>query len=331
MKSFLSISIAIFFLFIGCSKKIEPVKVGEMNEYKDPAFGFKIKYPKEWKNLGQAGKAVLTQSQEVINKFMDPKSGTDGAMVTVEAIRYTGRTAAEIIQTAKDELKQMNADVSPDAQGTTIAGKPMTQIPYRIQATTKTSIFGHIDFIPGDTAMYKLDFQGYGDQYAAHVPVFDAIIKSFEIPVVVAKKPDQWIPSGNMETYNSNFFTMLYPDNLEFVSVKKAAKDDLAMEMRADRLDCSIHIDVFSAQKLAADKVWAQNKGRYNAKSTGESTIDGQPAFWADYSPRKDIGSRVYFVVKNDKVVRITINYFAGQKENYFPTFENMVKTIKIK
>jgi hypothetical protein len=331
MKSFLSISIAVLFFFLGCSKKIEPVKVGEMNEYKDPAFGFKIKYPKEWKNLGQAGKAVLTQSQEVINKFMDPRSGAEGALVTVEAIRYTGRTAAEIIQTTKDELKQMNADVSPDAQGTTIAGKPMTQIPYRIQATTKTSIFGHIDFVQGDTAMYKLDFEGYGDQYAAHVPVFDAMVKSFEIPVVVAKKPDQWMPSGNMETYTSNFFTMLYPDNLEFVTVKKAAKDDLAMEMRADRLDCSIHIDVFGAQKLPVDKVWAQNKGKYNAKSTGQSTIDAQTAFWADYSPRKDIGSRVYFVVKNDKVIRITVNYFAGGKDNYFPTFENMVKTINLK
>ncbi len=330
MKSFLSISIAVLFLLIGCSKKIEPVVVGEMNEYKDPAYGFKIKYPKEWKNLGQAGKAVLTLSQEVINKFMDPKSGAEGALVTVEVIRYSGRTAEEIIQMTKDELKQMNADVSPDAQGT-LAGKPMTQIPYRIQATTKTSIFGHIDFVAGDTVMYKLDFEGYGDQYAAHVPVFDAMVKSFEIPVVVAKKSDQWAVSANMETYNSNFFTMLYPDNLEFVSVKKAAKDDLAMEMRADRLDCSIHIDVFGAQKLPVEKVWAQNKGRYNAKSSGQSTVDGQSAFWADYSPRKDIGSRVYFVVKNDKVVRITINYFAGQKDIYFPVFENMVKTIKIK
>jgi len=103
------------------------------------------------------------------------------------------------------------------------------------------------------------------------------------------------------------------------------------MEMRADRLDCSIHIDIFGAQKLSVDKVWEQNKKRYNAKSTGQTQIDGEQAYWADYSPRKDIGSRVYFVVKNDKVIRITINYFAQQKDVYFPTFENMVKSIKIK
>jgi len=330
MKTFLFIGISFFLLVIGCSKKIEPVQVGDMNEYKDPAYGFKIKYPKDWKNLGQAGKAVLTKSQEVIDKFMDPRSGSEGALVTVEVIRYSGRTAEEIIQTTKDELKQMNANLSPDAQGTAIAGKPMTQIPYRLQATTKTSIFGHIDFVAGDTVMYKLDFEGYGDQYAAHVPVFEAMIKSFEIPVVVAKKSDQWVPSGNMETYKSDFFTMQYPDNLEFVQTKKGA-NDLAMGMRADRLDCSINIDVFDAKKLPVEKVWEQNKGKYKVKSSGQTKIDDQNTFYADYSPMRDINSRVYFTVKNDKVVRATINYFAPQKDMYFPTFENMVKSIKLK
>jgi hypothetical protein len=101
--------------------------------------------------------------------------------------------------------------------------------------------------------------------------------------------------------------------------------------MRADRLDCSINIDVFDAKKLSVEKVWEQNKGRYNAKSTGQAKIDDQNAFYADYSPRKDINSRVYFAVKNDKVIRVTINYFAPQKDVYFPTFENMVKSIKLK
>jgi len=330
MKYLLTLSLVLIFLFVGCEKKVEPVKVGAMNEYKDPAFGFKVKYPQDWKNLGQAGRAIFAKSQEVLNKLMDPRSGMEGAAVTVEVIRYDGKTPEDIIQTTKEELRQMKADVSPDSQ-ITVGGKTATKIPYRIQATTKTSIFGHIDFVPGDTAMYKLEFQGYGAQYLAHSEVFDAITKSFELPVITTKKSEQWTPSSNIETYTSNFFTMLYPDNLEFVSVKKAPKDDFAMEMRADRLDCSIHIDIFGAQKLSVDKVWEQNKKRYNAKSTGQTQIDGEQAYWADYSPRKDIGSRVYFVVKNDKVIRITINYFAQQKDVYFPTFENMVKSIKIK
>lgn len=332
MKAFLIITTVFLFLFNGCGKKVESFKVGELNEYKDPAFGFKVKYPKEWKNFGEAGKAIFTKSQEVVNKFLDPRTGEEGAQVTVQVIKYAGTSAEEIIQQGKDELKQtwQNITVTPDEK-ITVAGKEVIKVGYGIPVTSKKQISGYDIYVPGDTAMYKLNCLGYGDQYEAHAEAFAAVINSFELPVVVAKKSDQWSPSGNMETYKSDFFTMVYPDNLEFNPVKKAAKHDFAMEMRADRLDCSIHIDVFGAQKLTSEKVWEQNKGTYKAKNSGQIQIDGQNAFWADYSPRKEIGSRVYFVVKNDKVVRTTINYFAAQKDIYFPVFENMVKSLKLK
>ena len=94
---------------------------------------------------------------------------------------------------------------------------------------------------------------------------------------------------------------------------------------------CSIHIDVFGAKKLTVDKVWEQNKGKYKAKGTGTSIIDGEKTFWVDYTPMASVNSRAYFVVKNDKVVRTTVNYFAPQKEIYFTVFENAVKSIKLK
>jgi len=331
MKSSLLTIVTILFFFIGCEKKIEPVKVGEMNEYKDPAYGFKIKYPKEWKNFGQAGKAIFAKSQEVLNKFIDPRTGEEGAQVTVEVIRYFGKTPDEILNEGKENLKEtwQNIQVMPDAP-LAVAGKQATNVRYSIPVTSKTMIQGLELYIPGDTAMYKLTQMGYGDHYGAHGDVFNAIINSFELPAFVAKKSDVWAPSGNMETYKTDFFTMQYPDNLDFVQTKKGA-NYLAMGMRADRLDCSINIDVFDAKKLSVEKVWDQNKGKYKVKSSGQAKIDDQNAFFADYSPMRDINSRVYFAVKNDKVIRVTINYFAPQKDVYFPTFENMVKSIKLK
>lgn len=332
MKSFLLVTIAFLFLFSGCGKKAEPFKVGELTEYRDPAYGFKVKYPKEWKNFGEAGKAIFSKSQGVVDKFLDPRTGEEGAQVTVQVVKYAGNTPEEIVQQGKEELKLtwQNISVAIDEK-INIAGKEAVKVSYGIPVTSKKQISGYDIYVQGDTAMYKLICLGYGDEYEIHADAFSTIIKSFELPVVVAKNPDQWTPSGNMETYKSDFFTMLYPDNLEFNSVKKAAKDDFAMEMRADRLDCTIHIDIFSAKNLTVDKVWEQNKTRYSAKGSGQTQIDGQNAFWADYSPRRDIGSRVYFTVKNDKVIRTTINYYAAQKELYFPTFENMVKSMKLK
>jgi hypothetical protein len=187
-------------------------------------------------------------------------------------------------------------------------------------------------YIAGDTALYKVSFMAFGDDQATiHSQIFAAMQGSFEIPVVVKKTDDKWAASPNMETYTSNYFTLQYPENMEFVDAPKG-KMDLAWERRADRFDCTIHIDVFGAQKLTVDKVWEQNKGKYKAaKGTGTMTIDGEKAFWVDYSPRTNVNSRAYFVVKNDKVIRTTLNWFAPQKDVYFPVFENSVKSIKLK
>ena len=92
MKS-LIISLVLFTLILnGCEKKkVEPLPVGEMNEYKDPGYGFKIKYPKEWKSMGTTGKAIFAISQEVIDKFQNPATGIEGAMVIVEVLKYAGK------------------------------------------------------------------------------------------------------------------------------------------------------------------------------------------------------------------------------------------------
>lgn len=331
MKFLLSFFAVCIIFLVGCEKKLEPIPVGEMNEYKDPGFGFKIKYPKEWIQLGTTGKAVFAKSQEVANKFIDPKSGEDGARVTAEVMRYDGKTIEEILTGARDNLKQswQNIELQPDQQ-ITVNGKPATKISYSIPVTTKTKISGYEIYIAGDTAIYKLDFVGYSDQYTAHQGVFDAILKSYELPIVVAKKSDIWQASPNFETYTSAIFTFSYPDNLIFEKPK--GDKGHVVEMRTpDRLDCSIHIDAFEAKGQPIEKAWEQNKGKYKAKGTGETSIDGNKSYWVDYSPVASINSRAYFIVKNDKMIRTTINWFAPQKEVYFSALEKCVNSIKFK
>jgi hypothetical protein len=333
MKNLTLVSFILLLLLASCQKKTEPVPVGQMSEYRDPGYGFTIQYPQEWKQLGTTGKAVFVKSQEVLNRFLDPTTGEPGAEVSVEVIRYQGKPLGAIVQSAKDDMKAAGMEVSPD-QEVAAAGKQAPRVPYLIKATTKTNITGYQIFVPGDTAVYKLDFVGYGDQFTAHQAVFDAMLKSFQIPVVVAKRPDVWQASATLETVsNSPAFTMEYPDNLGVATIpaKEKANKDYVLELRADRKDCSIHIDVFGAKALTVDKVWAQNKGKYKAKGTGETTIDGAKSYWVDYSPVKDISSRAYFVVKNDKVIRISLNWFTPQKDVYFTVFEKCVKSIKLK
>ena len=330
MKSTIAILSALVLTLIGCgSPKVEIVPVGEMNQYTDPGYGFTVQYPKEWKNYGNTGKAVFAKSQEVLDKFLDPRTGVEGEQIAVEVLPYAGKTAEVLMQGIKDDLKTQNAEVKPDQQ-TTVGGKPAVAIDYRVQATTKTSIYGQVVMVQGDTALYKIDFEGYGGQYDAHVNVNAAVLKSFTPPIVVARKPDVWNPAQNMAEFDTKYFSIKYPENMEFVDVNKG-NNEFAMERRADRRDCSIHIDVFGAKNLTVDKVWDQNKGKYRAKNTGTSAIDGAKAYWVDYVPMSNINSRAYFVVKNDKVIRITVNWFAPQKDIYFTVFEKAINSIKLK
>lgn len=333
MKSLL-LTIAMTFLLIlpGCEKKeTAPVPVGEMNEYRDPAYGFRMKYPKDWKQLGAAGKALFTRSQEVANKFLDPSTGEAGGQVVVEVTPYAGKDPASMVQSGKEDLRATWASIEmqPDEQ-LTVAGKPATKVQYSIPITSKTKIHAYDIFVQGDTAMFRITIEGFGDQYQAHAQVFDAMVKSFELPAVVAKQADRWTPSGNLESFSSPFFTYQYPDNMESMPVSKGSFD-FSAKMRADRLDCSIQVDVFGAKGLTVEKVWEQNKGKFKARGNGETTIDGNKAIWVDYSPIANIMSRTYFMVKNDKVVRPTITWFQPQRDVYFPVFENVVKSMKLK
>jgi hypothetical protein len=329
MKLFTLATALAVVILAGCQQEPQPVQVGKMNEYRDPAFGFQMHYPEEWRQLGTVGRALFTRSQEVASKFIDPSSGEEGAQVSVEVIPLEGRTPDEIVASSKQELSQI-AKLNTD-EPITVAGRQATKVPFTIPVTSKTNIQGYEVFVPGDTAIYKLDFVGYGKQYELHQAVFDTMLHTFRLPVVVAKRPDVWQASSNLETLNSPFFTAQYPDNLEFVSVPKGDRDYVVQLQSPDRRDCSIRIDVFGAKGLTVDKVWDQNKGRYKARATGQTTIDGQTAYWVDYTPMANISSRAYFVVKNDKVIRPTLNWFQPQRDVYFPVFEGIVKSIKLK
>ena len=74
-------------------------------------------------------------------------------------------------------------------------------------------------------------------------------------------------------------------------------------------------INVFSAQGLTVEKVFEQNKGRYKGAMQGKATVGGQPALTLTLSATKDVDRRVYFLVKSDKVVRITLDWYKPQPE----------------
>jgi acyl-coenzyme A synthetase/AMP-(fatty) acid ligase len=63
--------------------------------------------------------------------------------------------------------------------------------------------------------------------------------------------------------------------------------------------------DASMIKALAVEKVVEQNTGKFRGASAPKTTtVSGEKAMYLNYSPAKDVSSRVYFMVKNDKVYR---------------------------
>ncbi len=317
-------------LIVGCGgqKTVTPIAVGEMQEYRDPLYGYRLQFPKGWKNQSDAGKTRIYSSEETVQRFVDPTGAyADGIMIAVDVTKTTspGQQKDSLLA----EMKNPGRTITPETP-TTIGGKPGTMISYTANWSKKAKEEGMHIYVPLDTLLYDITFAGFGDQYAAHKLIFDALTKSFEFAKPVEKGRDQTLPSEAFTDYDAKLFSFQYPENFNFVAVAKG-NNELALGLRGVRQDCSILFHVFAAKGLTVEKVVDQNKGKYAGATTGKATISGQPSLTLTYSPTKEVERRFYFLVKADKVYRVTMDWFKPQREQYLATYEKVIQSIKIK
>ena len=49
------------------------------------------------------------------------------------------------------------------------------------------------------------------------------------------------------------------------------------------------------------------------------------------YSPTGQVERRIYYVVKNDKVFRVTLDWVRTQRQDYLATYDKVIGSIKFK
>ena len=317
-------------LLSGCGgqKKMEPVSVGEMETYKDPAFGFQIQHPKGWVVNAEVGRAAFYNAPDVDKKFLDPTSvGAIGVEIAVAVTKIPDPAGA--IKKWRDDRIAENYQLQAD-QSVTVAGKQATKTPYAANYGKNNVIYGHHIFVPADSILYDLSFSGFGDYYNAYNAVFEASLNSFQLPKPVEPGRDVTLPSEAFSEYDAKLFTFQYPDNFNSTNPPKG-KDEVVVGLRGQRQDCNIVMDVFGAQGLTVDKVFEQNRSKYKGATQGKANVGGQPALTLTLSAAKDVERRVYFVVRNDKVIRITLDWYKPQRTEYLAAYEKVVNSIKFK
>jgi hypothetical protein len=322
-------------LSAGCSKKPETKPVAELETYKDPFYTFEIGYPKDWSKNLNIGKAYFYSSKEAEARFYPPyQVGELGARIMLKVDSAKGKSLSDCAKDLRDSLKSSGWTISGE-QPTTLGGVEAVKIAYagKVEAQTKTTMYVYQILAVKDSLLNTYECAGFNQMFNAYVPAFDSVYKTVKLASLRRGTTSGagWTPSESLEKYTqSNFFEFSYPDNFEFTSPKKGSYD-FVMETKAYRQDCTLHADVFGAKGLTVEKVVDQNKGTYKGTPV-ETRIDGNKAFYINYAPGvPQIKSRVYFVVKNDKVIRITLNWYQPQSEMYLGAFEKCIASMRLK
>jgi len=326
----LLLGLGVLSLLPGCGgkKAVTPVPVGEMQEYRDPMYGFHFHYPKGWTQAGEAGRPRVLNTADADLRFRDPLGAyPDGVVFQVE-ITKTAAPAADI-KKAMDEMKSVGMIVGEQSP-VTFGGKQAIKVGYTANYSQNVKITGYHIFVDLDSAMVDAGAAGFGDLYAAHAAIFDAILSSFEFAKPVEKGRDQTLPSEVMTEYSTPFFTFQYPDNFNFESVAKGS-NDLAISLRGVNKSCAIQFTVFGAKGLTVDKVFDQNKSKFAGGVAGQATVGGEAARTITYLAAKDVERRFTFVVKNDKVIRITMDWMKPQRAEYLAAYDKVIGSLKFK
>jgi hypothetical protein len=333
VRNTVGLSIAVLLvslLVLGCGgkKQVTPLPVGTMEEYRDPQYGFHFDHPQGWVAGGEAGRPRIYNTLEAGQRFMDPTGPyPDGVLISVDVIKADkpAEQKASIIA----ELTSSGFILGQPA-AVTIGGKAATKVPYTANHSAKIKETGHHIYVELDTVLYDIAFRGFGDMYATHAAIFDSVEKSFTFPRAVEPGRDATLPSDVATNYDAKMFTFQYPENFNFENAAKG-NNDLALSLRGVRQDCSVQFIVFGAKGLTLEKVVDQNKGKYPGASQGKATIGGQPAITLTYSAAKEVERRVYFMVKDDKVYRVILDWFKPQRAEYLAAYDKLISSIKLK
>ncbi len=317
----------------GCSKKEPLPSIKEWDRSQDPYFKVQFDFPKGWFKGGESGKMTYTSSEAAVGKFFDPttKDSPDGAQILVSYEKQdTLETLDHYAQDEITDLKQSGFDLKP-IDSVAVDGVPGLRFSYSGRYNEKTVVEATRVILVKDSVLYKATFWAFNDYYEPYKAAIDTFIVTAQLPRAKAAKVDESIPSTTYETVKNDVLEISYPNNFNPMTPAPKGEVTFTLMLQGYRNDSNILIDVRPAKKLTVEKVVEQNSKIYKPSSTGQTTIDGNKAPYLNYSMSKGVDSRVYFVVKNDKMYRIILNYYALGKKDFLPAFEKSVASLRIK
>jgi hypothetical protein len=335
MKTRILLACLLLTVWIGCAKKAEAPKIAGYVENTGDRQILGFKYPQGWVIVQDgSGRYTAYSSQDVVERFYDyTVKGRDGGRLIVSMEKMdTLRTLDESINRLKNDLSGSGFDIS-EITAKSVQNVPGTQVHYSGFVDAKNKLEAIVVVAVKDSFLCTVKYEAFNKFFPGYRSVFDTALATFRFPVSAKdmKPEDLAKPSTTFKPFENNLIKLSMPDNFNpsFPQVKTPV--EFSMELKGYRADCTLRIDVMPAQKLSIEKIVEQNAKFYKESSRGEVTVDGLKSTFLNYSPAKGINSRVYFMVKNDKIYRVIFNYFAEMKAEFLPAFEKTIGSITVK
>lgn len=333
------IFVAISLLVTSCGGKVEAPKVESWKLYHDRFFGTEIKYPENWMFSTDSKKIKIYSSQEVADKFYElysqgSVSGTPtGVEIEFGSVKFKDAKYSTLNEFKSNEEMGWQGITFSENKVTYMEKKEGIEFSFNAQAGAKAKLQVKQIVSSSDSTFYYLKYSGFNEYFETYSPIFDSILASVILPKakVKGKEIDESIPSEIYTTFENNYFSISHPDNFQATFPTVKGETIMSVELIGYRQDCTILIDILPAKALTLEKVYEQNKNKYNATSANDVTVGGLPAKVLSYSPVAKIDRKVYFVVKNDKVYRIFSTWYKPMSKDFISAFDKSINSLVIK
>jgi len=327
-----ALALALFTLS-ACQKKPPVAAIAGWQKYQDPYFKMQFAYPQGWHTTTEGGKVTLYASPEAVQKFFEQVEGVEFVVSYAKLDSTQPQTVEALVQGLQKDLTESNYEVNP-TETRTIDGTPASVLNYRGRLTEKTFISVLEAITIKDSVKYSIKYSALNEMFTPYRVVFDTLAASARLPRAAAavSQADPSLPSPDFTEFDNKFLRISYPANFEPSTPAPKGETQFSLELKGYRQDCTIRIDVLPAKSLAVEKVVEQNTGKFRGASAPKNTtLSGEKAMYLNYSPAKDVSSRAYFMVKNDKVYRTITNYYTPMHDEFLPAFEKTVASLQVK
>jgi hypothetical protein len=332
-------------LAVGCGGKSSgPVKVNGYKEYADPVVKFAVRYPDNWTNGTSPGsKAIFYSSGRMFDAFLK-NLAEPGAKIEVAAMPGDAATVQASIDSLKGNFTAPDVVKAPEKS--TLNGMEATRVSYGYDFED-TKLTAERYYVVQDGMVTYLETAVIGN-FADYAAVFDTARASFRpakpaVAATPAPTPGDTThiamrdsdvvdaPAADFKSYGGPQFGIQYPSNFSPTTGAPSKGALAAVTFSGTRNDSYFRVDVFTLPSgMTLDQVAEQNKKVYKG-SPSSASVGGQKGVVFNYTSGGKVTSRAYFVVANNKLYRITTNWFTPQQELYQPAFQKALGTFSAK